>query len=64
MIRKLYLSVMCMHEYYLDSVELLICRPFMLYLYIMWKYWATGITHTWPIKSFHKRIDKDFEMRP
>jgi hypothetical protein len=66
MIPKLYLCVMCMHEYYLCSTELLICWPFRLYIYIMRKYWATGITQppTPTVKSFHKRILSSFKMRP
>ena len=64
MIQKLYLCVMFMYEYYLCSTELLIWRPFRLYVYIMRKYWATGTTHTPPLKSFHKRIYSNFKMRP
>ena len=62
--QKLYFCVMCMHEYYLCSTELLIWWPFGLYIYIMWKYRATGISHTPPVKSFHKRIYRKFKMRP
>jgi hypothetical protein len=59
--KKLYLCVMCMHEYYLCSNELLICRPFRSCTYTMRKYWETGITHTPPLNSFHKMINSNYQ---
>ena len=65
-IQKLHMCVMCMHEHYSCSTELLIWWPFKLYTYVMRMYWASAITqpHRPQLKLFHKRLYSDYKMGP